>query len=73
MRSDIGTHHERRTYVAVPLTRDAKVAHPDGVRGHYASAKNMIKFGIRNAHPGQYSIRDMALPGVELAVAYVRA
>lgn len=72
MRFDTGSHKSRRTYIAVPLTHDAKMAHPDGVRGVYTSAKNMIRFGIRHAHPGQYSIRDEVLPGVELAIAYVR-
>ena len=43
-------------YLAIPLTADAKRAHPMGVSGKYATVDNMVRFGLRKAHPGQYRV-----------------
>jgi hypothetical protein len=59
-------------YLALPLTADAREAHPQGVQGRYACVANMIRYGLRHAHPGEYAIRvkGTARP---VAIAYVRA
>jgi hypothetical protein len=59
-------------YLALPLTADAREAHPHGVPGRYACVANMIRYGLRDAHPGPYAIR---VKGTErpVAIAYVRA
>jgi hypothetical protein len=59
-------------YLALPLTADAREAHPEGVQGRYACVANMIRYGLRRAHPGPYAIRvkGTARP---VAMAYVRA
>jgi hypothetical protein len=59
-------------YLALPLTADARAAHPHGVPGTYACVANMIRYGLRHAHPGPYAIR---VKGIDrpIATAYVRA
>lgn len=71
VRFDTGSRKDRRTFLAVPLTPDAQAAHPEGIRRTYMNSRNMIRFGLRDAHPGQYSITD-ADTGNEITTAYVR-
>jgi hypothetical protein len=66
-----GDRNRRIHFRAVALTPDALAAHPEGVTGTYAGTANMIRFGLRKAHPGQYEIRNYDT-GEVYATAYVR-
>ena len=48
--------HEKHDYLAIAETKDAKKAHPTGIQGSYTSSGNFIKFGLKDAAPGQYRI-----------------
>lgn len=71
IRFDTGSRKQRLYFHAVPLSEDARKVHPEGIYGTYASVANMIKFGLRDAHPGQYSIRDRDTEK-EVATAYAK-